>query len=255
MTAFFYVNSFQTYKVYSYIYSMKLSKWCLFLCLLMLVFSSCEKSENNRATISFQLISTNKTPIGRNYSIDNDKTKLLFSNFLLTDVSGNKTLLKDVFLYKKNNTDFEVKIPEGNYTTFQFSFGLDAITNNANPINFPASHPLSVEEGLYWDMLKYRFAIIEAMVDNSPTKNQTPNTPISMHLGSDTLYTVISSTTIPKNGMNLQIQFNLDSLFVLDAEPFQISNFSNHSESAEIARTITIKNSFINSRKISLISN
>ncbi len=232
---------------------MKVSKLCLFFYLFMLVFPSCKK--DNTASITFQLISANKTPFGRNYSIDNDKTKLLFSNFYLVSNSGNKTLLKDVLLYKKNNTDFEIEIPEGNYTTFQFSFGLDAITNNANPINFPASHPLSVDEGLYWDMLKYRFAIIEAMIDNSPTKNQTPNTPFSMHLGSDTLYTVISSTIIPRNGMNLQIQFNMDSLFVLDAEPFQISNFSNHSDNSEIVRAIAIKNSFINSRKITLIPN
>ncbi|HRB19658.1 MAG TPA: hypothetical protein PKZ14_06210, partial [Chitinophagales bacterium] len=61
------------------------------------------------------------------------------------------------------------------------------------------------------------------------------------------------SNQIPKNGTTLLCQFNLDSLFILDKEPFQITNFSNHSEPSEIPKAIEIKNSFINSFSSKLI--
>ena len=217
---------------------------------LALFIFSCKKEET--VTVQFTVKSTSKTPNGRNYAIDASKTKIFFSNFILADSAGNETEVKDVFLYKTSNNNFKFSFPEGNFTSMKFAYGLDRTTNNLTPMRFPASNPLSVEEGLYWDMLKYRFSVIEASIDNSVAKDQAPNAPFSMHLGSDTLYTEINVSTLPYNGSTLNIELDMDKLFVLDSDPFQIINFSNHSEPSEIARAISIKNAFVNGIKTSV---
>ncbi|MFN8296477.1 MAG: MbnP family protein [Chitinophagales bacterium] len=217
---------------------------------LSLFLFSCKKEKTT--TVQFVVNSSGKTPNGRNYSIDATKTRILFSNFKLITSTGSEVMVKDVFLYKTTDNSFSFKMPEGNFTGFRFSYGLDSSVNNTNPMSYPASSPLSVETSLYWDMLKYRFSVIEASIDNSPGKNQPPNSPFSMHLGSDTLYTVINSNVIPFNGSIVNIELDMDKLFVLDTDPFQIINFSNHSEPSEIARAVAIKNSFVNGIKTTL---
>ncbi len=202
--------------------------------------------------VQFFLKSSGKTPFGRSYLLDQAKTKMLFSNFRYIDNTGKETMVKDVFLYKNGDKGFSFKVPSGNFTSFRFSFGLDKATNNSTPSSFPASNPLSVETGLYWDMLKYRFLIVEGDIDDSPTKDNTPDAPFSMHLGGDTLYTEINLTDIPAKGTTMNIELDMDKLFVLDSDPFLITNFSNHSEPSEIARAVAIKNSFVNGIKTTL---
>lgn len=208
---------------------------------------SCKK-EKEKVDVEFTLKYTGKTPFGRNYVVDNSKTKILFSNFIFTTASGKDTLVKDVFLYRPGkSSSFSFTAPEGEYTSFRFAFGLDTAMNNKIPASFEASHPLSVETGLYWDMLKYRFLIVEGSIDNSATKDQTPNAPFSMHLGRDTLYQEILVSGVPRNGSKVTIELDEDRLMSLDSDPFKITNFSNHSEDADVPNIISIRNAFVNS--------
>ena len=225
-------------------------KWILILISICFILSC--KKENDKVNVVFTIKSTNKTANGRSYKIDDSKTRIFFSNFKYSDSSGAETVVKDVFLYKTNNNSFSFNFPKGNYTSFRFSFGLDKTTNNFVPMTFPASSPLSVEEGMYWDMLKYRFLIIEADIDDSSTKDQLPDSPFSMHLGTDTLYTEINVTDLPIKGSTLEIELDLDKLFVLDTDPFQIANFSNHCAPSEISRAVDIKNNFVPGIKTSV---
>jgi len=225
--------------------------------LLCMIFCCCSllacKKNDQQVTVVFELKNTDgKTANSRNYALTIAKTKILFSNFQLIAPDGRATTIKDVFLYKNSSNSFTFDCPEGTYVGFRFAFGVDRITNNTLPLSYSPAHPLSIETGLYWDMLKYRFLIVEGNVDNSDGKNQLPGSPFSMHLGTDTLYTVIDTDNIPVKGSTLRIIMNADSLFVLDNDPFQITNFSNHSDPSEIARGIAIKNSFINSVETSL---
>ncbi len=219
----------------------------------LLTLISCKKQEEE-VTVVFVMRYTNKTPNGRNFHIDSSKTKILFSNFKYVDNDNKEKLVKDVFLFQpvNNNSSFTFNVPKGDLRSFKFSFGLDKSTNNSIPRNFAASSPLSVETGLYWDMMIYRFLVMEASIDNSAGKDQAPNEPFSMHLGTDTLYTEINTTILPKAGNIVYIELDADKLFVLDTDPFQLTNFSNHSESSEIARAIAIKNSFVNGIKTSI---
>lgn len=212
---------------------------------------SCKKEDT--VMVQFLLKSSGKTAFGRSYTLNPAKTKILFSNFKYIDNTGKETVVKDVFLYKNRDNGFSFKVPSGNFTSFRFSFGLDKPTNNSTPSSFPASNPLSVETGLYWDMLKYRFLIVEGDMDDSPTKDNTPDAPFSMHLGGDTLYTEINVTDIPAKGNTLDIELDMDKLFVLDSDPFLITNFSNHSEAGEVSRGIAIKNSFVSGIKTTVL--
>ena len=224
----------------------------LFILVCSTILFSCKKQDD--VTVSFTFKTTNKTPNNRPYQLSATKTKILFSNFVYVDKDNNEVVVKDVFLVTSTDNSFQFKLPSGNYTKFKFSFGLDSIKNNSIPSSFPASSPLSVETGLYWDMLKYRFLILEGNIDNSITKNQTPTTPFSMHLGSDTLYQQIVASNFPKIGEQLNITLDLDKLFILDNDNFQITNFSNHSEASEIANGVAIRNSFINSIQTTVTS-
>lgn len=218
---------------------------------ILLLFSCTKKEEDGKVT--FTIKSSNFTANGRAYTLDDTKTRIYFSNFKFKNASGKEVVVKDIFLYKNSNSSFTYSVPKGNYTTFEFSFGLDAVQNANTPASFSASHPLSVENGMYWDMLKYRFLVVEGNIDNSPTKDQTPATPFSMHLGTDTLYTKIAAVAVPKSGEALNIELDMDKLFVLDADPFQLINFSNHSEFSEIPRTVAIKNSFVSGIKTTIV--
>lgn len=223
----------------------------LFICSTFLI--SCNKDKDS-VTVQFTIKTSNKTPNNRAYQLAVAKTKILFSNFEYIDKNNNEILVKDVFLLTSANTNFKFTFPGGDYSKFKFSFGLDKTKNNTTPSSYPSSSPLSVETGLYWDMLKYRFLILEGNVDNSITKNQTPATPFSMHLGTDTLYQEITFTNFPRSSNQLNITIDLDKLFVLDSDPFQLTNFSNHSEPSEIPNAVAIRNSFVNSIQTIIIA-
>lgn len=207
---------------------------------------SCKKETTVQVIFKVKNFS-GKTDIGRAYSIDSNEYKILFSNFEYTDTKGKAKRVKDIFLLKNDNNSFSFNAPNGNYTSFRFFLGLDKKTNNTQPNSYPASHPLSVENSLYWDMLKYRFIVLEGKIDNSSTIDQLPSMPFSMHLGADTLYTKIPVTNeIFRHTNTIQITIDLQKLFVLDKDVFEIAHFSNHSEAYQIADAIAIKNSLIN---------
>ncbi|HQG38185.1 MAG TPA: hypothetical protein PLK15_03585 [Chitinophagales bacterium] len=222
-----------------------MKKNLFFLFIAFLFISSCKKEDT--ITIVFNLKNlTGKTDKNRAYSINDTAYRILFSNFEFIDYNNHSTLVKEVFLFHSTDKGFTFKMPKGNFKSFKFYFGLDKATNNSIPMNFPAKNPLSVENGMYWDMLKYRFLVVEGNIDNSPTKDQTPTLPFSMHLGSDTLYSEIPVANLPQKGKTLQVNIDMRNLFVLDSTTFEISNFSNHSTSAEIPKAISIKNNWIN---------
>ncbi len=218
---------------------------------LLMLMASCKKQDTD-VLVEFVVKSTNKTPFGRPYTLNTADMKILFSNFSFRDSADKQVLVKDIFLFKNDSRSFSFQVPEGTFSAFQFSFGIDKIQNASIPASFPASHPLSVETGLYWDMLKYRFVVVEGDIDNSATKDQVPTNPFSMHLGTDTLYRTILVSGIPKGGDKLTIELDMDKLFVLDADPFQINNFSIHSEPSEINRAIAIRNSFVSGMKTTI---
>ena len=198
----------------------------------------------------------NKTAVNRSYTIE--ESRFYLSNFKLINANGNELLLKDILLVKNgNNNSFTFKMPKGSFTKFNYSFGLDKTTNNSNPNSFEDANPLSVKQDMYWAMLKYRFIVTEGKLDSSIAKNKTPTQPFSMHLGSDTLYRVIEIDLVNKSitkGSVITIRVNLNKIFALDEDTFNITNFSNHSEVADIPKAIIIVDNLVNGIKTEIFT-
>lgn len=224
-----------------------MKKLSIFILFCAVIISSCKKQVDDvQVNIILENLS-NKTSLGRNYSID--ETRFYLSNFKLTDNNGNEQKIKDIYLVKSGaNNSFTFKISSGSFTKFIYSFGLDKTTNNSNPNDFEDANPLSTKQDMYWAMLKYRFIVTEAKIDSSTTKDKTPTQPFSMHLGSDTLYKVIETSLLNKpitKGSVITIKIDMNKIFALDAEPFNITNFSNHSEGSDIPKAIIIIDSLV----------
>ena len=233
---------------------MKLSSFIIPLCLL-LAFSCKKQEEDVKVNITIEN-SPNKTAVNRNYTIE--KTRFYLSNFQLIDGNGNAVNVKDLILVKSGNQNsFTFNLPSGTFSSFRYSFGLDAATNNSNPSNFDDAHPLSTKQDMFWGMLKYRFIVTEGLLDSSTTKDKSPIVPYSMHLGSDTLYRVITQNIAGnkiKRGSVITIRVNMNNLFVLDQDNFNITNFSNHSDVSEIPKGILITDNFVNGIKTEIFS-
>lgn len=224
---------------------MKRLNSCILSASLLLLIVSCKKEETSDfITVSIQHSNmSGVTSQNRYYTLDSMLVYL--SNFIFEDSAGNFYPVKEVYLYKsgENNT-FQINRPKAALKKFYFSFGLNPAQNNANPVSFPIEHPMSREQGMYWDMLKYRFLVAEGSIDSTTSGAASIQNVFSMHLGSDTLYRVLSTNSIPQAGGTYRISLNASDLFVLDEANFRLSNFSNHSTDESMPNAISITDAF-----------
>jgi hypothetical protein len=221
------------------------------------LFFACKKQVEDDVQVKITINNLKDTTLlGRKYIID--ETRFYLSNFQLININGNAENIKDIVIVKNDkDNSFTFNLPSGTFSAFNFSFGLDKNTNNSNPNSFDDTHPLSTKQDMFWGMLKYRFIVTEGKIDTSIAKNQTPIFPVSMHLGTDTLYRVISTTIANnklKRGSIINISVNLNKLFVLDKDTFDFNSFSNHSDVSQIPRAITIVDSLVNGIKTDIFS-
>lgn len=222
-----------------------------------IILFSCKKEVGDNVQVNVIIENlTSKTSLDRKYVIS--ESRFYLSNFKLIADNGTELALKDIMLVKSgSNNTFTFNAPANSFTKFIYSFGLDKTTNNLNPNSFEDANPLSVKQDMYWAMLKYRFIVTEAKIDSSITKDKTPTQPFSMHLGSDTLYRVIETDLLNKpitKGSVITIRVNLNKIFALDKDPFNITNFSNHSEAADIPKAIVIVDSLVNGIKTEIFT-
>jgi hypothetical protein len=180
-------------------------------------------------------------PQGFPYKVD--EFKVYLSNIVFTNENGEPVSLQfekrpgaeqGVFLYwLGKNESFKGSLPEGRYTKVSFNLGLDPATNNLNPNQFAREHPLSRTTDMYWDMLKYRFLVLEGFADiNSDSDFDFIYT---YHLGGDAYLRSVSidmEMTVGSTGIStLPLSFNIDRVFadgedVIDMNTF----FSFHSQ-------------------------
>jgi hypothetical protein len=220
------------------------------------VLSSCTKDEDagNDITLNtevkIEVTSKGKT-IARNEVITHpqgfpykvDEFKVYLSNILFTNENGETARLQfenrpgaeqGVFLYWLGRAEsFKGALPEGKYTKVSFNLGLDPTTNDLNPNQFAREHPLSRNTDMYWDMLKYRFLVLEGFADINTNSNF--DFIYTYHLGGDTFLRTITldiNMDIGSAGMStMPLRFNIDRIFadgedVIDMNTF----FSFHSQ-------------------------
>ncbi|MCO5232993.1 MAG: hypothetical protein LC105_04625 [Chitinophagales bacterium] len=133
-----------------------------------------------------------------------------------------------VFLYWiGKNESTSGTLPAQKYEQIKFDLGLSPTLNNLNPNQFSATHPLSRDTDMFWDMLKYRFLIFEGTLDKE--NNGTYSLPFSYHLGgNDFLRNITLDIPIDLSSQKaaiLPIKFNLDKLFTDGNDTIDILKF------------------------------
>lgn len=213
-----------------------MSKINLFFAFILLL-TSCNKNdvETQTSTSNIQLsVYSNNAKVTENQGISLydgisykiTTLKFYISNIRLVNHQGEEIPFKidanilgseqGVFLYEYGkNESFSGSIPANHYMKIRFDLGLDSTINNLDPNQFSAEHPLSRDKDMFWDMMKYRFVVMEGNADTA--KVDLYNFPFSYHLGgSDFLRNIemdIDWNVKSNQTTTLPIRFDLDKVF------------------------------------------
>lgn len=161
------------------------------------------------------------------------------NNISLIGVDDVVTQSKSIFLYDLGENEFDIyyNFPAGKYKAIRFGLGLDSITNESNPNSFAEDHPLSIEQGMYWDMLKYRFLVMEGNFDNSEAGTSTPTQPFALHIGTNPMYRTVEifkSIEITDGNNELDIPFEVNQILYSSGDTIKLrEHYSNDSNTPE----------------------
>lgn len=123
--------------------------------------------------------------------------KLYLTHISFVKADGTEVEVKDVELLDlDDNTageaeSFTYKLDQGDYTGLKFWIGVDSTMNNIDPATYPATHPLSLFTGTYWDWnTGYRFMMFEGVYDTllNNTAPLDASKTFSYHTGTNVLY-------------------------------------------------------------------
>jgi hypothetical protein len=225
-----------------------MSKINLFFAFILLL-TSCNKNdvETQTSTSNIQLSAySNGAKVTENQGISLydgisykiTTLKFYISNIRLVNHQGEEIPFKidanilgseqGVFLYEYGkNESFSGSIPENHYMKLRFDLGLDSVLNNIDPNQFSAEHPLSRDKDMFWDMMKYRFVVMEGNADTS--KLDQYNFPFSYHLGGkDFLRNIemdIDWNVKSDQVTSLPIRIDLDKVFTDGANKIDVLTF------------------------------
>ena len=77
-------------------------------------------------------------------------------------------------------------VPEGEYTGIRIGYGVKPSLNAKRPADFPAGHPLAVENDYWAGWNSYIFTTLDGKAD--PDNNGSKNLGLAYHSGSDAVY-------------------------------------------------------------------
>lgn len=110
--------------------------------------------------------------------LNGDKEILLSEIEYLDFTPSNATFATPTITFKN--------IPEGAYTGIRIGYGVKPSLNAKQPANFPAGHPLAVENDYWSGWGSYIFSTLDGKAD--PDNNGSKNLSIAYHCGSDAVY-------------------------------------------------------------------
>lgn len=198
---------------------------------LFFAFTQCKKAENSIEIKLDLTVNGESLVIGKVHK-DKANRNIIFNSFkvYLSDIEitdGSNSVNNDVLLFNAEKNSLSYVLPSSSFNnkiTVSGNIGLDTNYNNRNPLKYEEKHPLSLDQNMYWSMLKYRFLVIEGRIDTSAAGNKTPNFPFTYHIGSDVMLRDFSFTVEDKN-ISIPIEI-LDIFQYIDLA----DDFDNHSE-------------------------
>ncbi|GCD80667.1 MbnP family protein [Schleiferia thermophila] len=170
--------------------------------LLLSSLMSCKKDNPDQipalATLQVEFQVTNHTtPVGLNTPIqltDGRQITILELKYYIshlkflhqnTETNPREPVLALIQHLEPGKNSLTLQIAPGTFSGLKFYPGLDSITNNSNPVDFPREHPLSAFFNMHWNWnLKYRFVLMEFRA-----LDYTPPIPCSFHPGTNQLLT------------------------------------------------------------------
>jgi hypothetical protein len=125
------------------------------------------------------------------YKLNLQKVRLYISNISGIKADGTEVPFGDVALLDLDEpAGSQLVVPVGDYTGIKFGLGLDSQLNDSDPSSFANEHPLSNFQGMYWSMLKYRFAVIEGTANTVSNPTPSPSL-VTYHTGTDPAYRTV----------------------------------------------------------------
>lgn len=165
--------------------------------------------------------------------------KLYLSEIQVLNDEAEATEVGEVYLFDPavaSLNEWNIEIPEGEYTGVSMGFGLSPILNDADPGSFPNEHPLSSYQSMYWSMLKYRFARIEGNY-MSPDSMAS----VSYHPGTDELFERptfnLSEPIEVDESRDYEVLISIDVPSLFNGQDYQIvlpEEAQSHSDSGDI---------------------
>lgn len=116
---------------------------------------------------------------------------IYFSNISLQSDNQISKTTNDVILLNKGNQSFQLGLMDINdYSGIKISFGIDSLRNHADPTQYPAKHPLGLQNpSMHWSWNQgYIFALLEGNYSNNPIDASNPGQPWTYHIGLDGNY-------------------------------------------------------------------
>lgn len=127
----------------------------------------------------------------------------------------------DVVLVNKENQSFQLGLMDiKDYTGIKISFGIDSLRNHADPTQYPAKHPLGLQNpSMHWSWNQgYIFALLEGNFSNNPIDDNNLGQPWTYHIGLDGNYQESSIIPISINVSGckeniLRLKINMAKIF------------------------------------------
>lgn len=149
---------------------------------------------------------------------------------------------------------FSSSVNTGRYGKIKLSLGLNAAMNDLNPVDFPEDHPLYLARGMYWNMLKYRFASFTGKANTTGNLGDTSDISIVYHTGTDVSYQQLELdfdiNLDPNSSEDVELIIDLNELFA-GSNPFDFIN-GNEAQSHSSPSQIHISQKFMENLKESI---
>lgn len=172
----------------------------------ILLASNCKPEEEPPKDGTLQLqfeLTNNGTPMAYNQvvslagmqSYKMDALRFYLSNIYLT-IGTKEVFLADVMLADAATFGtaagvYSYTVPVDSYESLKMGVGLDALQNASDPVTFPANHPLSIAQSMYWSWAsKYRFERLDGRANETGNVGQANDLLLAYHPGADAFYSV-----------------------------------------------------------------
>lgn len=179
--------------------------------------------------------------------------RFYLNNITLVDASGAEVLLKDVALYNAEENDVLSitvdDIPSGAYTKLKAGLGLTSDVNAISPSEYVSSHPLSLDNQMYWGWASmYKFVVVEGRVDAGTGSLESV---FAYHSGTDALHrnmaVDLNNFEVKETGTSvLQLNLNVDEMFQGDGGSLDFVEETSSHTTSNVEYVIKLSDNMIN---------